>query len=158
MRIVFLIIFGLFASSIAYAEDKKLPPLVLTDAKGAEIRLDTRTDTTHIINFWATWCAPCVHELPSLVALARHYEDNEAVQIVLINEDLNHEKAQDFLQNFDFPTKTLRLFDHKGKFLRAIGGKGLPITIITDPTGAVLHRTIGPRDWNTTEVHALIEG
>ncbi len=160
MRITFLILLSMFISNTVLADTPAviIPKIALTDANGAEVRLDTRKGVTHIINFWATWCAPCIHELPTLAKLARHYEDNDQVQLVLVNEDLNFQKALEFLKDFDFPDKTLRLFDSKGKFLQAMGGKGLPVTIITDSNNAVLNHTVGPRDWNTTEIHALIEG
>ena len=159
MRIIFFIFLSIFVSSTALAEAPgvTLPKVGLLDEQDTEIRLDQRKDTVHIINFWATWCAPCIHELPSLAKLARHYEDNDKIQLVLVNEDLNYEKSQKFIKDFDFPAKVLKLFDAQGKYLRAIGDSGLPVTIVSDVNGVILTYEVGAKDWNTEEIYTMLD-
>ncbi|NQY81623.1 MAG: TlpA family protein disulfide reductase [Alphaproteobacteria bacterium] len=135
----------------------RLPTEALSSAEGEAVRLDALAPKVLVVNFWATWCAPCVHELPTLAALSNAFGDR-SVQVVLINEDIDFQKAEEFLHDFDFHAETLRLFDAGGGYLQAIGGRGLPITLIVDASGAVTHYAGGSLNWNAPEIHDLLLG
>jgi len=71
-------------------KDAKQKSIPIVDFSGIEPLLNYENDTTYIINFWATWCAPCVKELPYLEQIANDYKD-EKLKVILVNLDFpNH--------------------------------------------------------------------
>jgi len=78
--ITFLLVAFLFSSFVM----KKDIPIV--DFKGLEPLLNTRNDTTYVVNFWATWCIPCVRELAAFEELNKKYKDQK-VKVVLVSLD-----------------------------------------------------------------------
>ena len=106
-----------------------------------------------VLNLWATWCAPCVVELPTLEALAQRTGD--AAQIVLLSQDLSEA---------DVPTaflaeRNVRIAQNWHDPENAVGlsaGGNLPTTIIYDAEGKEVLRVIGPLDWAGGEAATLL--
>jgi thiol-disulfide isomerase/thioredoxin len=107
-----------------------------------------------LVNVWATWCGPCVAELPSLSALA---QSNPNIRIITVSVDRNYEDAAQFLG--ELGAANLPLY-HDNTF--AIVGKtgmkasGVPISVFYDKTGRELARLAGEADWQSEEADALI--
>ena len=108
-----------------------------------------------ILNFWATWCPPCVEELPSLELLARQLDarkDSYLPQIVAISVD---EKPQDvfgFFRTLDFHSSLQLVHDKDGMFARSIGTVRFPETYWVNPSGAVLYKWVGPQNWVSADI------
>jgi thiol-disulfide isomerase/thioredoxin len=108
-----------------------------------------------LMNLWATWCGPCIKELPSLEAVAQR--EAEALQVLAISQDLDGRKTVDAWwkqQKF----KLLQPYiDAKADFSFKLGGGGaLPITVLYDAAGKEVWRAIGPMDWSSAKAKALI--
>ncbi len=124
---------------------------------GAVTLADFRGKTV-LLNLWASWCAPCVAELPSLDRLQGELGD-DGFMVLTINMDRSKKEALAFLAKTDI--KNLPLY-HDNRF--AIAQKlsvpglpsGLPITVLYDKNGIERARLSGGADWNGPEAHALI--
>lgn len=136
------------------------PPLAVPDvavlAKGdGPIMLDRFKGKFVVLNFWATWCGPCIRELPSLERLNTEL-GGENAQVVLISQDRGGFKQTDrFLRKLkvDFPDNFI---DERLKFSRAIGVVSLPTTIFIGPDGMEVGRLVGSAEWDSPEALELI--
>jgi thiol-disulfide isomerase/thioredoxin len=93
-----------------------------------------------ILNFWSTWCAPCVEELPLLDSVARKHSA-DGLTVVAVNMGETKEEILDFLESFDlrFPIA----IDGQGTVTRLYGVVGLPMSFFIDRTGVIRYRHIG---------------
>jgi thiol-disulfide isomerase/thioredoxin len=108
-----------------------------------------------IINFWATWCPPCVEELPSLELLDRQLRGRAAPTlpaIITISVDQSPKDVFDFYRTLDFKPALPVLFDKDGELARSVGTVQFPETYWIAPNGAVLYKWVGPENWVSTEV------
>ncbi len=128
----------------------------LTDAKGGEHALADWQGKTVLLNFWATWCAPCRKEMPGLDALQREM-GGEGFEVVTVATGRNTpEGVRRFFDEIgvtDLPV----LFDAKMQLAREMGVLGLPVTVILDPEGREIARMMGEADWTTPEARTLLE-
>ncbi|MEP4378759.1 MAG: TlpA disulfide reductase family protein [Alphaproteobacteria bacterium] len=135
-------------------------PLVVPDVtvlaqKDGPITLDRFKGKFVVLNFWATWCGPCIRELPSLDRLNAEL-GGETAQVVLISQDRGGFKQTDrFLKKLkvDFPDNFI---DERLKFSRAIGVVSLPTTILIGPDGKELGRLVGSAEWDSPEALDLV--
>ncbi|MCI4660389.1 MAG: TlpA family protein disulfide reductase [Neomegalonema sp.] len=109
-----------------------------------------------LVNFWATWCAPCKREMPSLDALqkARGSRDFEVVTI-----STDRQGARVARRFFDQAgIKDLALFvDQDSSLARAMDVKGLPVSVLIDRSGHEVARLVGEAAWDSAEVTRLID-
>lgn len=99
-----------------------------------------------LVNLWATWCAPCVAEMPALDRLAQAKAGEMAV--VGISQDLQGwEKVKPFLAKAKLRHMTI-LLDEEGALAATLGAPGLPFTVLYDADGKEVWRVNGPREWD----------
>jgi thiol-disulfide isomerase/thioredoxin len=114
-----------------------------------------------IVNFWATWCPPCVDELPSMEYLGRQleyqkFEGGRVVRLVTISVDEGTPEIGNLFSTLDFkPTLTV-LFDKSGSFSTQMGTVKFPETYLVNSEQKVLYKWLGPQDWLSSEVIAQI--
>lgn len=108
-----------------------------------------------LINFWATWCRPCVEELPSLNRLNRRYT-NQPFELVSVDFRESETELRQFMKKIpvDFPI----LLDLDGKSSLQWDVFSFPSSFLVDHTGAVRYSINQAIDWDTPEVYAIIEG
>lgn len=127
----------------------KAPDFALTGAFGGEGKLSDLRGQFVILNFWATWCAPCVEEMPSLQRLHRAYDgdDFEIVAVSLDNEGAAVVKSFAERHKLEFSLAV----DPEKKTEMLYGLTGLPETYILDKEGVILEKILGPRDWASAD-------
>ncbi len=136
------------------------PPVPAPDTQfigsgGTPIKLAAFSDRFVLVNFWATWCAPCVHELPSLAALRAAVPDPR-FEIVLVSIDRKAAEATGpFLGEMQI-TSLVSTHDPKAGLMRALNVRVLPTTVLIGPAGHQLGRLVGPADWASPGAVALI--
>ncbi len=138
-----------------FAEPQPAPKTDFLAADGTSINLDAYDGRTVLVNFWATWCAPCVKELPALDALQGAL-GGPGFEVVVISIDRKGlEVAQPFLKDLGVG-RLQSAADPKGALARELGATGLPTTVLIDADGMVRGRLLGDAEWNSDEAHALI--
>lgn len=133
-----------------------VPDIPFIGARGKTIKLADYNGRMVLLNFWATWCSPCIRELPSLQALGTSIDDDRfAVQLVSIDRG-GAGVFGPFLEKLGI-TGITSAADPKAALLRAFKAPGIPISVLISPDGLVLGRLIGDADWNSPAARALIK-
>ena len=128
-------------------ELKKYNNLTFLDAKKKELNLDDFRGNLILLNFWATWCAPCKEEMPSLDILQTKKElDNLIVFPINVGQD-KVEKAEKFFQNLKIENLDL-YFDKSMTMAKKFVLRGIPTTILLDKDGKEFARIIGSINFN----------
>ncbi|MBS1963283.1 MAG: TlpA family protein disulfide reductase [Bdellovibrionales bacterium] len=122
-----------------------LPDLVFHSLDGKAVKLSDLKSKVVLINFWATWCGPCVKEMPSLQKLAAEYE-KRGLSVVGVNVDDNPEDVlAPFLSKHGI--KFTSFVDPKGELADKIGISGLPLTLVVDGNRKLLFEHLGDEEW-----------
>ena len=158
MRILIILIFLLsnsfadettdFKNLIIKKDQKKYEDLSFLDADKKQVNLDDYRGKLVLLNFWASWCAPCKEEMPSLDSLQSNKNLNN-LQIFPINvgQD-NKKKAKDFFEELDI--KTLNIyFDTTITLAKKFQLRGIPTTILINKDGYEFARVIGSIDFES---------
>ena len=119
---------------------------------GEEVTPDFAGKPT-VLNFWATWCAPCRVEMPHLAALAEAMPEANVTLVAMGRNDEDRVRA--FLA--ETGAEGLRdLRDPSGAFSREAGVRGLPTTLVLDAEGREVARLVGIADWSSEDARALL--
>jgi cytochrome c biogenesis protein CcmG/thiol:disulfide interchange protein DsbE len=102
-----------------------------------------------VLNFWATWCPPCIEETPSLVRMQARMKD-KGVVVLAVSIDADDDAYHKFLKDYSVNMVTVR--DDSRKASNLYGTFGWPETFIIDRTGVVRRKFIGAVDWTSPEV------
>ena len=129
-------------------------PLIL-DAKGNLVEIGYDEDIL-IINFWATWCAPCKKEMPSLNSLAQNMK-HEDIQIITIASGRNSKEAIDGFFDDNNLVNLKKYRDPRGRIAVKYGVTALPTTVVINPTGLEIGRIIGDIDCDTADVRSFFK-
>jgi thiol-disulfide isomerase/thioredoxin len=137
------------------AEPKPVPELVFKTVADKEVKLSDFKGKTVLLNFWATWCAPCKVEMPSLDRLQAQL-GGDTFAVVAISSDRAGKRAVD--PYFDEAgIKLARYYDPKNAVGMGLGVTGLPTTILLDAQGRELGRMLGDAEWDSPEAVALVK-
>jgi cytochrome c biogenesis protein CcmG, thiol:disulfide interchange protein DsbE len=126
---------------------KPAPDFTVKDGAQA-VTLSQHRGKVVVLNFWATWCPPCVEEMPSLVALQHRMKDKVTVLAVSTDEDAA--AYQRFIQTRTQGLLTIRDADRKSAEL--YGTYRYPETYVIDGAGVLRRKFIGPVDWTKPEI------
>ena len=126
----------------------------LPDLKGQQHKLEDYRGQVVLVNFWASWCPPCIQEMPGLERL-RQKLDGQPFEILAINVGEQKYRVWKFLKliNFGLPV----LLDTRKKTFDAWGASVLPTSFLLDKQGRVRYRVQGDLEWDSDTVIALIE-
>ncbi len=135
---------------ITLEKPASVPTIPFLTEEGKQAFVGDYSGRTVVINFWATWCAPCIKEMPSLDRLAAKLPP-ERFAVITLNQDAGGSPvARSFLERLglrNLPAST----DPNGRLARALGSRGLPTTFIVDPSGRVVARLEGIAEWDQPE-------
>lgn len=129
---------GILALSLP-SDEQKLPTLALTSLQGAAVGLAQFEGKPAVVNLWATWCPPCVREMPVLLEAQAA---NPAVNFVFINQGESAQRVGGWLAARDLPLRNV-LLDTKGEALGAFNQRGLPTTLFFDAKGRLVSARTG---------------
>ena len=143
------------ASASGPDKSAEVPDFVLDDLDGSPVRLSDFRGKAVLINFWATWCSPCVEELPTLEGLRRHFQDRP-FSVIAVNLGEDARTVRDFLDTHALELHMTFLIDEDGAVAESYRVRGLPATLLIDREGRFVFGGVGQRDWNSPEVHSEI--
>jgi thiol-disulfide isomerase/thioredoxin len=145
------------AMSKLVVADKSTPTPALTaeDAQGRKVTLADFKGRVLVVNLWATWCAPCQQEMPTLAKLQAAYAgQNVAVAPISLDKgDEDIAKAKAFLAGLP----PLKYFHGPYDLAFQAGTEGLPTTLIYDRSGRLRATLTGGADWSTPEARAVLD-
>jgi len=124
------------------------PEFTVQDAQN-KITLSQYRGQVVVLNFWATWCPPCVEEMPSLVEMQRHMKA-KGVTVVAVSIDVDENAYQLFLKQHGVDLLTVR--DPAQKTPALYGTHGWPETFVIDRNGVMRRKFIGAVDWTEPEI------
>ena len=157
MRFLIILIFLIFNSFAIEASDiknlvinkdlKKYEDLTFLDDQKNQIDLSDYKGNLILLNFWATWCAPCKEEMPSLDLLQTHEDlDNLKIFPINVGQD-NFEKSSKFFE--DLEIKNLKIyFDTPITLAKKFGLRGIPTSILFNKDGLEFARIVGSINFN----------
>lgn len=141
---------------VVFEEPLPTPDLPFVDETGAERSLKEFHGKVILLNFWATWCAPCREEMPSLDRLQAEM-GGARFQVVTLATGRNPlPKIQKFFEEAGV-TRLPMFKDEKQSIARAMGIAGLPVTVIIDAEGREVARLIGGAEWDAPEAKAILQ-
>ena len=128
--------------------------------KKVTLRHFLKDNRTVIVNFWATWCPPCLEELPSLEFFNRQLHgktDSSTPILVTISVDEKAEDITRLYKTLDFTPTLIVLHDREGELSRSVGTSKFPETYWISAQGRILHKWIGPQNWMSGDIlHRLV--
>jgi thiol-disulfide isomerase/thioredoxin len=144
---------GLFQPDLPKDKEIKAPlvlenEVVFIDKTGKEVRLSSLRGKVVFINFWATWCPPCIAEMPSIHQMAQQFKENDKLVVLTIDVDQDFQKSLKFMQkrNFDLP-----LYALASAVPSAYLGNSIPTTIVLSKQGKLVFKQEGGADYTNQE-------
>jgi thiol-disulfide isomerase/thioredoxin len=133
--------------------DSAAPPFTLKATDGKLHRLEDYRGKVVLVNFWASWCPPCLAEMPSMQRLADRL-GAEAFEVLAINVGESPFRVSKFMKLIG--VRLTALLDDKGEIFKAWGGTIYPTSFILDREGRVRYVAYGPLEWDSEDVVASI--
>ena len=160
---VSLLIFGLMTNDFAPKSSQqarveiglRAPDFTFTGIDGNEVSLSDYLGKVVIVNIWATWCPPCVDEMPSMEKLYKKFKvENFEILAVSIDES-GREAVIPFMRKYEltFPA----LIDSQATIKNLYGATGVPESFIIDKKGICVKKIIGSIDWAAPEVFSFFQ-
>jgi thiol-disulfide isomerase/thioredoxin len=124
------------------------------DLKGQPVPFSKFKGKTIFLNFWATWCPPCLREMPSIATLAKNPRlRDKNIEFVCISSDVSTDVVREFVADKNWPMTILRTDRVPSVFL----SDGLPATFVIAPNGEIVGFESGAADWSEPHVVDLLE-
>ncbi|OEJ65348.1 hypothetical protein BEN30_14615 [Magnetovibrio blakemorei] len=133
-----------------------IPGVVMKDEAGQNVTFEAFRGKIVVFNLWATWCPPCIAEMPDLNALQNAFSGRDFAVVPVASGKQGRETPADFLRKRKLMALTT-YYDPDSKFLRTFDLDTLPTTFVLDKTGRMRGGVIGMADWQSDEAKALIE-
>ena len=148
----------LFSESFSDFQEQILPEILLFDENKVKINLDSYLKNSNhrltIVNFWATWCPPCIEELPSLNRLATIFEER-GIDILAISMDKGDEKKLNYFLKQKGGDKLKFFQDKNWSAGKTLPIKGLPVTLIVknnEKETKIIYKHEGSLEWDSKEI------
>lgn len=155
---------GLFQPSVPEQDAQSASPIVSStetiedmvfkDEAGKIIRLADLKGKAVFINFWATWCPPCIAEMPSINKLSQKFKDKSNVVFLMVDMDANMKKSQKFMQKNGY---NLNVYVPASQISPAYFAGSLPTTLLFDKSGKLVFKHEGGADYGNTEFEKFLE-
>jgi thiol-disulfide isomerase/thioredoxin len=132
-----------------YTAKTPTPPLALKDLQGQQHSLEDYRGKVVLVNFWASWCHPCLQEIPELISLSENLADSPFA-ILAVNVGEEQRKLPAFVKKMD--EHMVILMDPESAAFKNWQGIGLPSTFVLDGNGRIHYEAYGPVDWDGDHV------
>jgi thiol-disulfide isomerase/thioredoxin len=143
-------------SSHGLKEGKPAPELSLKSfSDGKEIKLSALRGKVVLLNFWASWCAPCLAELPSIIDLWKA-DKGKGFEVVAVNEDEDAKQGMASVADkikFPFPVYT----DEGSKLANDLQFSSFPVSVLIDKKGIVQSVLLSEKNWNSPESKKIVD-
>ena len=141
---------------IATADPVPLPPLTFETMDGQPTSLEVFRGKVVVLNLWATWCAPCREEMPSLDRLHARFKDQPVVVVALSVDRAGPERVQAFLD--EIGVQNLAVYrDPRAAATRTLRVPGLPATLLVDKEGRERARVLGIAEWDAPQAVEAVQ-
>ena len=131
------------------------PAITVTDPDGTTLAMGEIAGKPTLVNLWATWCVPCVTEMPLLDELAGELADS--VTVLTVSEDIQGaEKVVPFFAQGNYRNLPQWMDPQNALAMAYGGGTGLPLTVLYDAEGKEIWRVMGGFDWSSAEARELV--
>jgi thiol-disulfide isomerase/thioredoxin len=137
-----------------YEGNQKQPGFTLPDLDQQLHRLADYKGKVVLINFWASWCTPCMTEMPGIQRLADALTD-QPFEILAINVSEAENRIRESLKRMNLNLTVL--LDRNGEVFKAWHGKVLPASYLVDGNGMIRYRVIGPMEWDSDATQKIIK-
>ena len=143
------------ANQFKSQEGYMAPRFSLRNLKGNMEGLDDHLGKVIVVNFWATWCVPCIKEMPSFESLYRRYRSQGLTLLAVSLDKGDSTKVQEFADKhkLSFPI----LLDTKGVAEKLYPSFSIPFTYVIDKQGRVVARVDGAKNWESSETFEAVE-
>jgi len=138
-----------------HAEPVPVPDTAFTHRDGSPATLAESNGRLRLVNFWATWCAPCRGEKPSLETLLQDL-GAEGLVVMPIATGRNPPDAIDAFKAETGLTLLETDLDPRGSLAAALGVPGLPVTVVLNREGAEIARLMGGADWSSDSARSIV--
>ena len=130
------------------------PDFTFPGLDGKMVSLSDYTGKVVLVNIWATWCPPCVEEMPSMEKLYQKLKDKDFEILAVSVDSLGAKAVAPFMKkhNLTFPA----LIDSAGTSRTIYRTTGIPESFIIDKKGILIEKIIGPRDWTKPEISSFL--
>jgi thiol-disulfide isomerase/thioredoxin len=131
------------------------PAISLVDTNGQSVDLSELKGKLVIVNLWATWCEPCLREMPSLERLQSRL--GERIAVLAVSEDRGGNKSvEPFIAKLGL--KSVKIYiDPKSEVGHAFGARGLPTSFLIDGEGKVFGRVEGAAEWDSPKILGVLQ-
>lgn len=149
---------GLFQPDVSLVDKQtlteRLPAVSFTGVDGNTLQLTDLQGKVIFVNFWATWCPPCLAEMPGINQLRNRFKSNPNVVFITVDVDQQLAKSGLFLKkhNWDLP-----LFQAAGSLPHVLSSSSVPFTVIFDRRGRMVYRHEGAANYSSNKMVEFIE-
>ncbi len=127
--------------------------MVFHDLKGNSKDLSQLKDKVIFINFWATWCPPCVAEMPSIQKLYNHYKDNKSIEFFVVSNE-KMIKVRSFAQKKGYK---LPFYTNRFQVPKVFSSNSIPVTFVVSKSGKIIMKEIGAANWGSKNIVEIID-
>lgn len=147
-----------FSAFYPYADRRGMVPVKFAGPDGTTRTLEDYKGKTVLLHFWATWCAPCVEELPKLQALQMERAGAHFVILpVALDYDVPHTQVGAFMKKNGVESLPVLLVFKDDPAWDTLTGFALPTSFLIGPDGRVLYKMVGDADWTSKDSLAFID-
>jgi cytochrome c biogenesis protein CcmG, thiol:disulfide interchange protein DsbE len=138
------------------AAGKLAANFTLKDLKGDQISLASLRGKVVFLNIWATWCAPCREEMPSIESLYNDFKSNKDFVVLAVSQDTDGDTVRPFVEQNHL--RFTVLLDPRNEVGERYDVNGIPETFIIGRDGRIVAHHVGPYDWSNADIReALLE-
>jgi thiol-disulfide isomerase/thioredoxin len=137
-----------------HKEPVKFPDYSYRDTFGNTITISGLKNKVVFVNYWATWCPPCLAEMPSVNGLYMKFKNNPNVVFIMVDTDNDQLKSETFLKNNHY---NLPLYTSVSKFPDTLLDGTIPTTLIFGKDGKLKYKHTGAADYNSDKFNEFLE-